>query len=785
MKKTLCLIICLMLLCLPCILASVSAESAPGAEQLAQQLLETQMGKTNDAWQLAILENGFQDAIMTDDALTFRLRSFDPDPASLGSYTKSTDATAWRESMLKNISAWNLLIELPLKDGQPVKNTQNNLGALVKSAANAAKKNYGKKDVYNAMCDLLFPAPATDQKVTASSLSTPSEAFCTLIDNHPEVFSTSGAAIWAPLLYARKNIAFDVKKGPHAIRLTWNAVSPETLLNTAFDNASAFLAATAVSDRPAEDTLPDLWQMKLGEAGIALMKQKLEKLSASFDILDLTEGKLPDAYASYCQRYTPEQSYELLKTGYRLMPPEASQPMPKTGKMTVSGSKGRNVTVRVDKTGRNTYVQLRDADTNVIAGDAFILPGKNVNIKVPEGTYVIQYATGSTWYGTETLFGPLGSYTASNTFEVAKQKWTLTSEAEENGIQLHTIQPSDFKPVEDRSIWIEGTLAATVPLHESYPDNPVMDGISSTTGLPASGEDYTPILMVLDNAEDAYPHWGVSEADIIFQIPNAGSGVTKLMALFADHYPEQAGPVRSGRASMLPLAKAMDAAFVYAGPPAVTGGNVDLNELIATFKMANKHKTYNMIASDSFKERLSKGKSHNLSSHIAEIHQNMVEKEAVCEERPFLFTDEKRVNGEEAEVIRVLHRGEDKKSAINSASRSTFRYDPDLGGYTRTNSSGVYIDRSNNETVVFANVIVLRVKFMWEKNYVYLNKHLTGSGCAEIFQNGRYIRGAWTRPDQDSRLVFTDDSGNELALQRGKTFIVVTNDVTDVVYSPL
>ena len=57
------------------------------------------------------------------------------------------------------------------------------------------------------------------------------------------------------------------------------------------------------------------------------------------------------------------------------------------------------------------------------------------------------------------------------------------------------------------------------------------------------------------------------------------------------------------------------------------------------------------------------------------------------------------------------------------------------------------------------------------------------AGCAEIFQNGKYVRGAWTREEADSRLVLVDEDGSELRLQRGKSFIVITNDVSDVVYS--
>ena len=133
--------------------------------------------------------------------------------------------------------------------------------------------------------------------------------------------------------------------------------------------------------------------------------------------------------------------------------------------------------------------------------------------------------------------------------------------------------------------------------------------------------------------------------------------------------------------------------------------------------------------------------------------------------------------------MRVLHRGDDAKSGSNSASRAVFKYDAEKNAYTRTNSSGLYTDRDTGETIYFSNVVVIRTRFSYEKNYIYLFKHLAGSGAAEIFQNGKYVRGAWVRNSTDGRLILVDENGDELKMQRGKSFFVLTNDVSDVIYS--
>lgn len=51
-----------------------------------------------------------------------------------------------------------------------------------------------------------------------------------------------------------------------------------------------------------------------------------------------------------------------------------------------------------------------------------------------------------------------------------------------------------------------GNTSAPVPVKDSYPDNPVVEGENPFTGLPASGEPFTPVLLVL-GPPDYEPFW--------------------------------------------------------------------------------------------------------------------------------------------------------------------------------------------------------------------------------------------------------------------------------------
>lgn len=781
MKKLFCILMLLMLF-VPFLVTAEEVSLQSETEELLSSLAESE----KDPWAQAILDDGIRDFTSDGSSVTFYLRSYNPGLQDLDVYTKTGDQQLWLKTALENASAFDLEISLPLENGSLGKKAKSVLKTQVKKAAAAAKKAFDSKDMSSALADLFFCVPVEITKSTkAADLRNVSDAFSAFISAHPDIWPCKDPSEWAPLFCSQKKPVISVKNGPHDLLMTWTGYTARQLLADTYNSASAELAALPVEKRAAGDDLIAFWQEKLLDAGLSSVKKAGSKNSVHINITDLSEGRFPKDYLAFMKAFDSTQDFNRLAMGLASMPAEASLKMPKNGVIT-NNKKGRTVTVRVPKGGADAYVQFRDADTNVIMADAFVTPGNNIRVKVPEGTYYVLYAIGSTWYGTEKLFGPLGTYQTTNDFAIAKKPWKLVPGEEQEGITLSLTDIGKFAAVKDQSLHIKGQLESPVRLASSYPDNPVIEGISSTTGLPSSGEKYTPILMVLDNAEEAYPHWGVSDADIIFQVPNAGSGVTKLMALFADHYPEGAGPVRSGRASMVPMAKAFDAAFAYAGPPAIkSGNNVVLDNVMSGMNMYKEKKVYNLLRGGYTQKIFGvSGKGgHNKSVLVEKIHNQLLDDHVIFEERPFRFTDEKRTDGIAADIIKVLHHGEKATSASNSASRAVFRYDPETNSYTRTNSSGLYTDRNTEETVRFANVIVIRVKFDWEHNFVYLHKHLVGSGCADIFQCGRYVQGAWHRASTDSRLVLVGPDGSELQLQRGKTFIILTNEITDIIYS--
>lgn len=322
--------------------------------------------------------------------------------------------------------------------------------------------------------------------------------------------------------------------------------------------------------------------------------------------------------------------------------------------------------------------------------------------------------------------------------------------------------------------------------------NEEVEGENPLTGLPMSDEPYTPISLVLDNSPEVYPHWGVAEADLFFQVPIRRDHAVRIVTVYSNQYPAQAGGARSARMTTFPIAVLFNAVAAWAGVAPVLEWDIQVMNWVEEWDY-NKPIRYVDLLGKPYKERVDFLESpQNLSAHVDEIHQYLMGRERLkFEKRYFRFTDEPLTSGDDAKEISMLFAKwpdvnakkaeREQHQGYNDTSNCTFTYDGDAG-YIRTSKTGVYTERATGEEIHFANVVVLRSQIEWEGNYCYYNDHLRYCGEAEYFMNGKHFTGAWYRAGRKARLVLLDGDGNEVSLQRGKTWFVLGDDHVEVSY---
>ena len=171
MKRIISIILCL-ILAAGCL--SAGAEEIPAAAGIGSGLeafLEEQAAAQKDPWVQAVLRSGAANVTMEGNTAVFRLRSFDPELKTLGSYSKAADRAAWRQQALANISNHGLELTLTFEaDGSVSAKQAKKMMTEVRQAAKSAKAAFGKKEFTACFTDILFPKPATGKKPAASDL---------------------------------------------------------------------------------------------------------------------------------------------------------------------------------------------------------------------------------------------------------------------------------------------------------------------------------------------------------------------------------------------------------------------------------------------------------------------------------------------------------------------------------------------------------------------------------------------------------------------------------------
>lgn len=316
---------------------------------------------------------------------------------------------------------------------------------------------------------------------------------------------------------------------------------------------------------------------------------------------------------------------------------------------------------------------------------------------------------------------------------------------------------------------------------KKFPVNPEIAGESPTTGLPWTGT-YMPMLVQIDNDNGGIGErapWGASEADIIYETPLHKGGYTRLSYLFSDVIPECVGPIRSARVTHVELREEWDAGFLFYGGQPSDGTSI-YREFSKT-GASKKGVLFDGTAGEGrpwkqFYDRVSTLPSpHNAQANVKAI-QGLIPADFKAPSRPFLFTDGLPETGEAAYNIAITQN--------NDTYSSSFKYDPNANVYLRYVHDEPYMDSAANVQLSFSNVIIQRTDVTYDEGVAErpVTKNI-GSGNADIFMGGKYIAGYWMRTGMNQRTVFFDQDGNELKLQRGKTFISIIDYGNAVTYT--
>jgi hypothetical protein len=284
------------------------------------------------------------------------------------------------------------------------------------------------------------------------------------------------------------------------------------------------------------------------------------------------------------------------------------------------------------------------------------------------------------------------------------------------------------------------------------------------TGLPMEIKRSTrPALVVkIDNAPKARPQIGLNQADVVFEEGVEG-GITRFAALFHSEESKPVGPVRSARTTDIKLLSALrHPLFAYSGANATFQRYVHEAPLVDVGVDAHP---------DRYHRDSARVSPYNLFSDTTTLF-DLTPEGAVPPPALFSFRSPgvapSGPGAKEVSRARVFWQASKLTEAV-------WEWDATARGWRRTQNGEVHVDAAGRQ-VTPANVVVQFVTYhdtgqVDSTGTAVPEADVVGSGDAWVLTGGMLIPCRWTKASDTDITRYTDASGAEVQLTRGKTWV--------------
>lgn len=307
-----------------------------------------------------------------------------------------------------------------------------------------------------------------------------------------------------------------------------------------------------------------------------------------------------------------------------------------------------------------------------------------------------------------------------------------------------------------------------------------------------------PMAVMIENHKESRPQSGLNSADVIYEAVAEG-GITRFMAVFYCKDAPFIGPIRSARIYFIRLLQEYGDYPLYVhvggancnaetgsgcanGAPADALGYIrrigweaynDMNQFGVPFPymwrdperlpgVATEHTVYS-----------SSSKLWQFAKEKRELTN--IDEDGVSWDKNFIswkFKDD-AVESEKGTVKKIDF---GFWTAFANDFSVNWNYDKTTNSYNRVNGESRHLDKNSSKQLTAKNVIILFSKES-PANDGYPGGHIlykvVGTGDALVFQDGLAKEATWNKIDEESRIKFTDKTGKELSIVRGKVFIEI------------
>ncbi len=282
-----------------------------------------------------------------------------------------------------------------------------------------------------------------------------------------------------------------------------------------------------------------------------------------------------------------------------------------------------------------------------------------------------------------------------------------------------------------------------------------------------------PLAIVIENHVASRPHFGLDRAELVYEAIAEG-GITRFLAVYWRNDVDRIEPLRSARAYFIDWAAELDALFVHHGFAESSLAAADVQTQLTRTGVRDLDGFF--LGSAVGERDPDRPAPHNVMSSTGLLWSTAAERGFTgppANLQPWPFKDDAPQRAADpanraAPAVDISFGG-----GFSSAYAVRWEYDPGSNGYLRAMGGQPHTEAASGQRIAARNVIVQYTPFTPSGDGVHNLYATVGEGQAVVFQDGVAVDATWRKPDTHSRTRYYDAAGNELAFNRGQTWVEI------------
>jgi hypothetical protein len=297
---------------------------------------------------------------------------------------------------------------------------------------------------------------------------------------------------------------------------------------------------------------------------------------------------------------------------------------------------------------------------------------------------------------------------------------------------------------------------------------------SETTGLPITTSlmNQRPIAVMVDCESIAFPHYGISESDVVYDLRNSMKNdyITRFMVIYKDYANiPQIGSVRSTRPTNVWLAGEWNAILCH------DGGDPEAFEMM-------EHDYAQQHLSGGF-TRVDNGKAWEFTEYITAGEVASRIQDAGFD----IDYNQYKQDGDHFNFVK--YNTELDTSSFSNATNiqlpnphngTVLNYNTETKTYDLSMYGELHTDAEDNQVLSFKNTLLLDCDYHEITNSNIQYHIVDNSGNGYYITNGKMKSITWKKNGENEITHYYDATGNEIEMNRGKTYIgLIASDAWD------